>query len=165
VPANLLTVAQRDDALTVLDARLLGTGVEAHVDALLAQDTEDQLADGRVLAVDQPVAALHERDRDAEARIELSELDADRSAAEDDDALGQLLERGRLAVGPVAGFLKPVDRRDDGVAAGRDDDAVGLQRAAVDLDAARSRDAGTSIAPPPFVRAAQEGRACPMHTR
>lgn len=104
---RLMAVAQRDDALTGLEAHLLGTGVEAHIDALLAQDTEDQLADSRVLAVDQPVAALHERDRDAEARVQLAELDADRSATEDDDALRQLLERGRLAVGPVASLLEP----------------------------------------------------------
>jgi len=56
-----------------------------------------------------------------------------------------LREGGRLAVGPIAGVLQPGDRRDRGVAAGRDDDAIGLEHLAVDLDVAPPGD--PSLAP------------------
>ncbi len=140
LPADLLAVAQRDHALAVLEVHSFGAGVEAHVDAFLSQDVEDEGADRRVLAVDQVVCALHEGDLDPEAAEELAELDADRAAAEDHDARRQGLERRRLAVGPVAGVCEAVDRRDARVAAGGDDDPLRFQCPAVDIDTAGAGD-------------------------
>ena len=59
---------------------------------------------------------------DAERRERLGHLDADDAAAEDQQALGDALGRGDLAVGPRLRLAQPVDRRDQRVAAGRDDD-------------------------------------------
>src|SRR6202022_2715001 len=81
----------------------------------------------------------------AEAAHELSELDAGRAAAEDDDALGDLPEGGRFAIGPVAGVRESGNRWDLGVAAGRDHDPRGLERLVADLHATGTRERGRAL--------------------
>jgi hypothetical protein len=58
---------------------------------------------------------------------EVTELDPDRFAAQDDHALRGLGQGRRLAVRPVAGRLEPGDGCDDRFAAGGDDDPPGLE--------------------------------------
>ena len=55
-----------------------------------------------------------------EASPRLCQLDADRAAAEHDQARRDPLRGGRLAVVPGLGLAQPVDRRDRRVGAGRD---------------------------------------------
>src|SRR5207237_4146816 len=81
--------------------------------------------------------AFYELHLDAHARECLRHLNADRTRAEDDEALGKLLQPGGLAVRPDAVELaKALDRRDHRVRAGRDHDVCGLVGVAGDLDPA-----------------------------
>src|SRR5271154_1768016 len=52
------------------------------------------------------LAALDERDLDAEAREELRELARDSAAAKDDERLGQFFERNRIIAREITGFIK-----------------------------------------------------------
>ena len=79
--------------------------------------------------------ALDERDLAAEAAHGLRHLDADRSAAEDEQPARDRLHAGRLAVGPDALELAQArDRRDDRVGAAGEHDVLGGVAHAVDLD-------------------------------
>src|SRR6266540_6917183 len=65
-------------------------------DALAFQRPCCQLADARVLAVDEPLRGLHQGDLAAEAGQELAELQPDRAAPEHHRPLGDLAELGRF---------------------------------------------------------------------
>src|SRR3954452_17870758 len=99
----------------------------------------DRLAGLLALAREKAVA-LDDRDLRAKAAERLRQLDADRAATQHDEARGQLFERSRLAVGPVPRLAQAVDRRDDRIGAGRQNDPVRLDLDVADLDASRRRD-------------------------
>jgi hypothetical protein len=83
----------------------------------------------------QVLAALDEHDLAAELAHRVGHLDADRPAAEDEQAVRDGLHAGRLAVGPDAVELAQArDRRDDRVGAGGDDDVLGGVPRPRDLD-------------------------------
>src|SRR6202035_596934 len=131
--AHLLAVGQCHSASIALAAHRFGASPEAQIDSVLPQGLRDQLRDRRLLAWDQPLLCVDEGDVTAEAREELAELDAHGPASQHDHAVGQLGHRGGLAGGPVAGLRQPLERRDRGVTAGRDDDPVGRERGLADL--------------------------------
>ena len=108
---------------------------EDELDAVAAQDLAERLAQRRGLAGEQVLGALDERDLAAEATHGLRHLDADRPAAEHEQAARDGLHAGHLAVGPDAVELAQArDRRHDRVGAGRQDDVLGGVAHAVDLD-------------------------------
>ena len=109
-----------------------------------AQDLAERLAQRRGLARRARARALSTSDDlAAEPANGLRHLDADRPAAEHEQAARDGLHAGRLAVGPDAIELaQPRHGRDDRLRAGRDDDVLGRVAHAVDLDHARSRPAG-----------------------
>ena len=81
------------------------------------------------------LGALDEGDLAAEAADRLRHLDADRAAAEHEQAARNGLHAGHLAVGPDAVELAQAgDRRHDRIGAVRQDDVVGGVALAVDLD-------------------------------
>ena len=81
------------------------------------------------------LAALDERDLAAEPAHGLRHLDADRPAAEHEQAARDRLHAGHLAVRPdPVELAKSRDRRDDRVGAVREDDVLGRVAHAVDLD-------------------------------
>ena len=78
---------------------------------------------------------VDERDLAAEAAHRLRHLDADRPAAEDQQAARNGLHAGRLAIGPDAIELAQArDRRHDRIGAAGQDDVVGGVTHAVDVD-------------------------------
>ena len=86
---------------------------------------------------------VDEHDLAAEAAHRLRHLDADRTAAQDDEPAGHLGHRGDLAVGPHALELaEPGDRRDERRRAVGHDDVPCRVSHAVDLDGARVRRGG-----------------------
>lgn len=113
---------------------------DTHVDAVLAQCVRDQLADRRVLPVDQPAGGLNQHHRRAKASEELAQLNTDGPSTDDHDARRQFLDSRRFAVRPVARLLNAIDRRDARVAAGGDHDPIGFQNRPSDLHASRAGD-------------------------
>ena len=110
-----------DDVALAADA--LGVRAGAHVDAVvLAQRFRHFLAGEGLLAREQTVAALDQDDSGAEAGPRLRELGADRPPAEHDQALGNVLGVGRLAVVPGAHGVESIERWHRSTAAGGDDD-------------------------------------------
>jgi hypothetical protein len=100
------------------------------------------LARERLLARDQPVGALDDRHLRAERAVRLRHLDGDHTAAEDRQAIGDLLRRRGLAVGPRLGLPQPVDGRDRRRRAGGHDDGLARdERLPAGLHAPLSRDA------------------------
>ena len=111
---------------------------ERKLDAVAPQDLAERLAERRGLARQHVLGALDERHLAAEAAHGLRHLDADRPAAEHEQAPRDGLHAGHLAVRPDALELAQArDRRHDRVGAGRDHDVLGRVRHAVDLDHAR----------------------------
>ena len=101
---------------------------------------------------------LDERHLGAEAPEELRELDADRTAAEDDEARRDLARPDRVAVRPVLDVLEAVERRHGRPGARGDDEVVVLELSVADRDDSGARDArvpahelGTLILEPPGV--------------
>jgi hypothetical protein len=109
-------------------------------DAVAGEDLVEVVADFGGLAVGEPLGPLHEGHARAEPREELPQLDPDGTAADDDDALRNLAEIGRLPIGPVAGFHESGDRRNDGFGTSGEDDRLRLEHAAVRLDLVRTGD-------------------------
>jgi hypothetical protein len=72
---------------------------------------------------------------------ELRQLDPDRTAAEDDQALGRPVGPDGVAARPVPDVLETLDRRKRRRRAGGDDEMLVLELAAVDCDDAGPRDA------------------------
>jgi hypothetical protein len=134
-------VGEPNDASATLPLDLDGPRAESHVDPLLPEPFADQLADGGILACQEPVRPLHDRHLGAEAAQELAELDPDRPAAEDHHVLRDLVQVGRLAVRPIAGLRKAWYLRHGRVAAGGNDDPLALEPGPVHLHAARRRKA------------------------
>ena len=83
---------------------------------------------------------LDDRDVGAHAPEELRELDADRSAAEHDEAGRNRARPDGLAVRPVLDVCEPVERRQRRLGAGRHDELVVLELAFADGDDARPDD-------------------------
>ena len=84
-----------------------------------------QLARLGLLDREQPVVGLDHGDVDPEAGDRLRQLAADRAAAEDDQAAGQLGDLHDVAVGPVRRVRQAVDRQHEGLGAGVEHDAPG----------------------------------------
>ena len=117
------------------------SAAEPQVDAVGAQGGGQCLAERPRLTWQQMVHALDDRRLRAQAVERLGHLDADRSAAEHDDALGHLLQAGGLPVGPNAvEVTQAVDRRDHGFRAGREDDLARPECRVADRDGAGPAD-------------------------
>ena len=100
-PSTAQAVAELDDAPARAAADALGLHPDADVDAMpLAQCPRDLLAGERLLARQQPLFALDQRDGGAERRPGLRQLAADRAAAEHEHALRHPLRGRPLAVVP-----------------------------------------------------------------
>ena len=81
---------------------------------------------------------VDEGDLAAEARHGLRHLDADRSAAEHEQASGDGLHAGGIAAAPhTLELAQAGDGRHERIGAGRHDDVLGGMTHAVDLDCAR----------------------------
>ena len=110
-PRDRLARLELDHDLAAVRAHGRRLGALAHVHAVLAQRLLDVLAGERLLAREQAVGGLDQRDLRAEAAPGLGHLHADHAAAEDRQPPGRLLGGGGLPVGPGLGLLEPVDRR------------------------------------------------------
>ena len=115
VACGLAAVVELDDPPAVLAADGLGVDAEAKVDPVALEYLGEVVADLGRFPLGEPLGALDERHAGAEAGEELRQFDADGAAADDDGALGDLGEVGRLAVRPVAGFGKAGDGGHDGL--------------------------------------------------
>ncbi len=82
-----MATIRRSPAVPADPGRLLA---QAKLDAFCPQRVGDQLADPRILAVDQPLGALDDRHLGPVAAKHLPELDPDRPAAENDHVAGNL---------------------------------------------------------------------------
>ena len=98
-----------------------------------------------VLATHDPVAALDLPDLAAETRERLRQLAADRTAAEDDEALRLHTHLPEVLGGAVRDLGEPRDRRHERGGAGGDDDVARRQRASVHLDRPRRDDACAAL--------------------
>ena len=156
---RLPVVELERDAAVAADARR--RGAEPDVDPAVAQRLEYLLAGKRLLALDQALAPVDERDRRAEGRPRLRHLDADDSAAQDREPAGHLGGRRRLDVRPRLRVAETRDRvRHERCRSGRDDD-----RAARDEHLVTHRDLPLACQP---AAAAHEGDAAllePRHLR
>ena len=103
VAAQLAPVVELEDVVVAARAARAGrVHAEHELDAVAAQDLAERLAQRRGLAREHVLAALDQRDLAAEAAHGLRQLDADRPAAEHEQAARDRLHAGRLAVGPHA---------------------------------------------------------------
>ena len=98
--ACLRAVVHDDDAVRAVTAHLGRAPVQDELDAVLGQDLRQPLADPRLVARREPVAALDHGHPRAEAGEELRDLEPDRAAADDHGARRDLGDVGRLAVRP-----------------------------------------------------------------
>ena len=124
---------------------------DAHVDARALERLGHLCGGEGLLAREQPRAALEHRHLRAERRERLRHLDADHTPAEDHEPRGNLLRDRRVAVRPGRGLREAGDRRQQRIAADRDDDGgarderlVADQHAALAVEArlaAHERDA------------------------
>ena len=120
--AGGLAVVGLDDRHARLAVHPDRLAARADVDAELAQGLGHLLAGEGLLARDEPALALDQRHARPQGRPRLRKLGPRHSAAQYDEALGHLLGGGRLAVGPRLRIGQAVDRRDQRLGAGRDDD-------------------------------------------
>ena len=88
----------------------------------LTQPRRDLLAGERLLALEQPIAAVNERHLRAELRPRLRHLGTDDAAAENREPPGSRLRCRRLYVRPRAGLGQTGDRRHEWRRSGRDHD-------------------------------------------
>ena len=102
VAAQLAAVVELEDVVLAVAPRGGRVHAEDELDAVAAQDLAERLAQRRGLAGEHVLGALDERHLAAEAAHGLRHLDADRPAAEDEQAARDGLHAGRLAVGPDA---------------------------------------------------------------
>ena len=124
VAGHGLARVELDDHLAALGPHRRRLAALADVHAALAQGLLDVVCGKRLLLREQAVGGLDQRDLRSEAAPGLRHLHADDAAAQDRQALGHLLGRGGLAIGPGLGLGQAVDRRHDGPAAGGDDDGL-----------------------------------------
>jgi hypothetical protein len=132
------------------DAHALSAGAGGHLGALHREVERDALAfEDRlhlarhlgVLARDQPVAVLDNRDAHAEAAVHLRELEADVAATGDDQVLGERVERHHRRVGQHRHVGDDVRLRQHRPAADVEEDLRRGQRRAVHLDRVRPGEA------------------------
>ena len=101
-----------------------GGRAKPHVDTGVPKRCENLLGGERLLALDQPVAAMDERDRRAERRPGLCHLDADDPAAENGEPCGHDFGGRRLDVRPGACRAKAWDVGDERRRPGCHDDCL-----------------------------------------
>ena len=110
---------------------------EHQLDAVAAQDVAERLAQRCGLVGEHALGQVDECHLAAEAAHGLGHLDADRTAAQDQEAAGDRGHRGHLAVRPHALELPEArNRRHDRFRAGGHDDVPGGVPHAVDFDRA-----------------------------
>ena len=137
VAAQFAAVVELEDVVLSVAPRGRRARAEHELDAVAAQDLAERLAQRRGLAREDVLGALDERHLAAEPAHGLRHLDADRPAAEHEQAPRDGLHAGHLAVGPDAVELaQPRDGRDDRVGAAGEDDVLGGVAHARDLDRA-----------------------------
>ena len=139
VAAQLAPVVELEDVVLAVAPRGGRVRGQHELDALAAQNLAERLAQRRRLAGEHVLGHVDDHRLAAEPAHGLRHLDADRPAAEDQQAARNGLHRGRLAVGPDALELAQArDRRHDRIGAVREDHVVGGVAHAVDLDDARA---------------------------
>src|SRR6202012_1461413 len=87
----------------------------------------------------EPSAPLAPPPPSAEPPQELRQLDPDRPAADHNDAGGDLLQGGGLAIGPGTGVVQSVGRRNDRIRSGAEQDALRGELLVADPEASRAR--------------------------
>src|SRR4051794_9367581 len=138
VAAKLGAILELEHVVLALAPGRARADAERELDAVAAKDLPERLAEGRRLAGQKVLGALDEGHLAAEATDGLGHLDADRPAAEDEQAPRDRLHAGHPAVGPDAAELaQPGDWRHDRVGTVREDDVLGGVADAVALDDAR----------------------------
>ena len=122
--------------LAVASGDALHLRVEPHLDAVSAQGVGEDLRGVALLAGEEVRLPVGDDHLAAQAREGLSELAAERPAADHQQtpgALGQVEDR---LVGEIAGCFQALDRRTGGARAGGDDGLLELEPGAGDLDRA-----------------------------
>jgi hypothetical protein len=109
-----------------------------HLDAFAFEDRAYRLRHVVVLARDQSRRHLHHRDARAEAAKHLRELQADVTAADDQQVLGEGVELEHAAVVERSDLVEPFDGRPRGFGADVEEDLRRRKRAAVHVDRVRS---------------------------
>jgi len=102
-------------------------GVEADVDAFALEDVEDGGGDVFVFVEDKALGALDDGDLGAEAAVHLAKLDADVTAADDDEVFGEGVEREEACVGEEGDFVNAGEVGDGGAAAYVEEDLFGFE--------------------------------------
>ena len=118
----------------------LDGAAQVDVDALAGEHVAQERAGVGVVAREQAVGDVGQRDLRAHAAEELGELAADRARAEDDDARRDLAHGRGLAVRPVVDLVQTGDGRDRRHRAGRDHEPLVAELAARRLDESRLAD-------------------------
>ncbi len=128
-------VIEGQDVVVAIAPRGDRVRAEHQLDAVAAQHLAECVAQRRGLASEHVLDTLGKGHLAAQAPHRLCHLGADRAAAEDEQAAGDGLHPGHLAVGPHSRQLAQArDRRDDRDRAGRDNNVPGGVPHAVDLD-------------------------------
>src|SRR5581483_9957291 len=107
-------------------------GVQRHT--LLGENLPDARDDIRIFLVDDLGGHFDDGDLAAEAAEHLRELDADRSAAEDQQRLRELVAVEKRRVIDELRIRETFDRRHRGASAGRDHDVFASEDSSIDLD-------------------------------
>ena len=110
-----------------LDAKHLGC--EKDVDFFGSENAPDFFRDVRILAAKELRPMLDHGDAAAEAPVGLGEFEAHIAAAENDQVLGHPVEFEKLDVSQRPGIRQPGNRRNRGVGAQVQENAVACQHA------------------------------------
>ena len=116
---------------------LLRAPVETEADSLLDEELAKEVPGVPVHPREEVVAALHDRDVGAQARVELRELAADGAAADHHEALRDLARARPVTARPRLDGVEALDGRDLRQRAGGDHQLVVRELASVHLDPAR----------------------------
>src|SRR5829696_8728088 len=139
VTAHLPAVDELQDVVLAVASGGGCVRADDELDAVAAQDLAERLAQRHVLAREHVPGALEQHHLAAKAAHGLRHLDADRAAAQDEQAAWDGLHGRRLAVGPDASKVAQAwDRRNDRLRTAGHDDVLGGVAHAVDLDPAGS---------------------------
>ena len=149
MPLDGRAIVEVDDVRAVrAGTRMRADGLDAgpHGHPVALQRRPDDVGVARVIGRREAGARLDDRRRDIEPGVDLGELAAGRTAAQDHQARWQLAGEGRLLVGPRPRLGEAIDRGDPRRRTHRDDDVRGAQlvvdAVVGDLDPATADDRG-----------------------
>jgi len=114
-------------------------------DTLRGQRLGGQLADARVLPVDEPARPLDDGDLRTHPAVELGELDADRAAADQQHPGGDVADVGGFPAGPHRHLVQALDGRADRLGSGGDHHVLCFQLLPGCLDPAGPGEPGGAL--------------------